>query len=416
MYDKFDFIINNKSKNCNARTGIIKTPHGNIKTPAFIFCATKCFLRGITAEQIKKCKTQVILSNTYHLDVFPGSKNIKEMGGLQKATCWNGPMLTDSGGYQIFAMGHGSVSNEIKGKRDGWDPTLLKINEEGAIFKSYRDNSKKKITPEISIQIQNNLGADLILVFDECTPFHVSKEYTEESMHRSHRWATRSINEFKRLKIVDQALYGIIQGSIYNDLRSISIDFNNKQDYFGIAIGGSLGSDKQTMYKTIEYVMQNVVKNKPIHLLGIGGIADIFHGVRQGIDTFDCVHPTRLGRHGCALIKSEYWLKEEPNIKPKECIDLKKSRFRNDIKTIDPNCKCETCTTGYSRMYLNYLFKQNESLAGTLITIHNMYYMNSLMESIREGIENNNLDEIEKEWLVEELHYLNRKSMNISCD
>ena len=174
-------------------------------------------------------------------------------------------------------------------------------------------------------------------------------------MQRSHRWSTRSLNEFKKLKIENQALYGIIQGGIYNDLRDQSIKFNNEQEFFGIAIGGSLGSDKQTMYRTIEYVMQNLRKDKPIHLLGIGGIADIFHGVRQGIDTFDCVHPTRLGRHGSALVKSKYWRIEQPTKKPKESIDLTKSIYKNDTNVIDNECNCETCSNGYTRMYINYL-------------------------------------------------------------
>ena len=416
MYKGFEFKKTNYSKKCSARVGIIKTPNGIINTPAFIFCATKCFLRGITAEQLKKCNTQVILSNTYHLDIFPGADKIKQMGGLQKTTCWNGPMLTDSGGYQIFAMGCGSVSKEIKGKRNTWKPTLLKIDEDGATFTSYYNKQKKKLTPELSMQIQNKLGADLILVFDECTPYNVSKEYTQESMERSHRWALRSLKEFKNLKIDNQALYGIIQGGIYSDLRDKSINFNNQQDFFGLAIGGSLGSDKQTMYSTVEYIMKYVDKEKPIHLLGIGGIADIFHGIRTGIDTFDCVHPTRLGRHGCALVKSKYWLIENPSDKPKESIDLKKSKFKNDLKPIDENCKCETCSNGYSRMYLNYLLKLNESLAGTLITIHNIFYMNTLMEDIRNSIITDSIDEIESEWLVDELKYNNRISMNIACD
>ena len=414
----FNFKITENSKKSKARIGKIITPNGEINTPAFIFCATKGFLRGITCQQLKECKTQVILSNTYHLDIFPGSEKIKEMGGLHKATCWGGPMLTDSGGYQVFAMGHGSVSEEIKGKRNGWSPTLHKITEEGAVFKSYYDQSLKTLTPEKSIQIQKNLGADLIVVFDECTAFNVSKEYTESSMHRSHRWSNRSIEEYKKLKITNQALYGIIQGGIYQDLRKISIDFNNNcQDLFGIAIGGSLGSDKQTMYRTIEYTMDKIRKDKPIHLLGIGGIADIFHGIRQGIDTFDCVHPTRLGRHGCVLVKAKYWDEDEnKNKKPKESIDITKSQFKKDLNVIDKECGCTTCKQGYSRMYLNYLFKLNESLGGTLITIHNIYFMNNLMESIRESIKNDTIDQEEENWLVPELRYNNRKSMFISGD
>ena len=413
--DKFNFItthIHNKS-----RTGIISTPHGDIHTPAFIFCATKATMKGITAQQMKAAKCQIILSNTYHLDIFPSSEKVAQMGGLQKMTGWNGPMLTDSGGYQIFAMGHGSVSQEIKGKKKRWAPTLLKITEDGATFRSYYDNSKKFLTPEKSIQIQKNLGADIILVLDECTPYNVSKEYTEASMERSHRWSLRSIAEYKRLGIEDQGLYGIIQGGTYPDLRERSIQFNNEQnDFFGIAVGGSLGSDKQTMYKTVEFTMAKIRKDKPVHLLGIGGLADIFHGVRHGIDTFDCVHPTRLARHGSALVKAKFWRNEPSDYKPKESICLVKGRFESDIKPIDEECGCETCQGGYTRAYIHYLFKQNETVVGTLVIIHNMFFMNSMMEAIREAIKVGNIDRVEDEWLVDELKWQNRNSMNIASE
>lgn len=399
-------------ENQKARVGLIKTPHGKIETPAFIFCATKGNLKGITPQQMRDAKCQIILSNTYHLEVFPGSKQVKHMGGLQKMTGWNGPMLTDSGGYQIFAMGHGSVSQEIKGKKKRWEPTLTKINEQGAKFKSYWDSSYMQLTPEKSIQIQHNLGADIILVFDECTPFNVSKEYTEESMERSHRWSLRSLEEFRRLKIENQGLYGIIQGGIYPDLRERSIQFNNEQDFFGIAVGGSLGSDKQTMYQTVEMTMEKIRKDKPVHLLGIGGMADIFHGIRQGIDTFDCVHPTRLGRHGSALVKAKYW-KEEG--KPRESIDLNRGKFKDDLRPIDEDCGCETCQT-LTRAYLHYLLKIKEGNAGTYISIHNIYFLNMMMEKIREAILENKIEEVENEYLVDELKFYNRITMNIGSD
>jgi queuine tRNA-ribosyltransferase len=410
----FDFSIKNQSG--KARVGELITPHGTIQTPAFIFCATDGYLKGISAKQFKECGSQIMLSNTYHLDIYPGSEKIKEMGGLQSMTQWRGPMLTDSGGYQIFAMGHGSVSQEIKGKKKRRDPTLLSINEKGARFRSYWDQSVKKLTPEKSIQIQHNLGADIILVLDECTPFNTSKKYTEMSMERSHRWSLRSIEEYKRLKISNQGLYGIIQGGIYHDLREKSIQFNNYQDdFFGIAVGGSLGSDKQTMYRTIEFTMERIRKDKPVHLLGIGGLADIWHGVRQGIDTFDCVHPTRIARHGCALVNARYWRQNE-GLTPKESIDISKGRFVSDQSVIDEECGCETCREGYTRSYLHYLLKRKECLAGTLISIHNIYFMNKMMSDIRLGILENRIDEIEDDWLVYDLKYQNRKTMNISCD
>lgn len=312
------------------------------------------------------------------------------MGGLHKCTGWNMPMLTDSGAYQVFAMGHMSVSKEIKGSRDGWTPTLQSIKEDGARFTSYWDKSTKVLTPEKSIQIQKDLGADIILVFDECTPYNVSKEYTAGSMRRSHRWALRCIDEFKKDgEACKQVLYGIVQGSIYKDLRKESVEFNCKQPYFGIAIGGSLGNNKQMMYETVEYTMSLLNKcEKPIHLLGIGHIKDIFHGVRQGIDTFDCVNPTRIARHGCALVKPD-------KDKDKEYIDLTKGRYSADVTVIDPYCECPTCKKGdgYSKMYLHYLIKIKENTGGVLITIH------TLMEDIRRGIKDDCLDEIEKEYL-----------------
>ena len=415
MSEHFSFTITGTSD--KARSGVIKTPHGDIETPAFIFCATKGCLKGITPRQLRDAKSQIILSNTYHLDIFPSSEKIAEMGGLQKMTGWNGPMLTDSGGYQIFAMGCGSVSQEIKGKKKRWEPTLSKITENGATFQSYWDSSKKVLTPEKSIQIQKNLGADIILVFDECTPFNVSKEYTEQSMERSHRWAIRSIAEFQRLNIVQQSLYGIIQGGTHQDLREKSIQFNNEQDeFFGIAVGGSLGSDKQTMYRTIEFTMERIRKDKPVHLLGIGGLADIWHGIRQGIDTFDCVHPTRIGRHGCALVKANFWRNEVQTKTPSESIDLTKGRFSNDYQPIDETCGCETCQSGYTRAELYYIFKRKDSIGGSLVSIHNIYFMNKMMEEIRKAIKEDRIDEIEDEWLVDELKYVNRKTMNISSD
>jgi len=410
--DNFSFTI--KKYSDKSRIGEIKTPHGVIQTPAFIFCATKGCIKGITPTQLRNCKSQIILSNTYHLEIYPGSEQIKAMGGLQKITGWNGPMLTDSGGYQVFAMGHGSVSQEIKGKKKRWSPTLTKINENGATFQSYYDMSYKTLTPEKSIQIQHNLGADIILVFDECTAFNVPKEYTEASMERSHRWALRSIEEYKRLNINNQGLYGIIQGGIYEDLRLRSIEFNNSQEeYFGIAVGGSLGNTKQTMYKTVEITMDNIRKDKPVHLLGIGGLADIFHGIRCGVDTFDCVHPTRIARHGCVYVRANYWKNSDE--KPREAIDLTKSRFKTDNRKIDDECGCETCTL-HSRAYLHYLLRINDSLAGTLLSIHNIYFMNTMMEDIRYGIENDKIDEIENKWLVKKLQWQNRITMNISCD
>tara|TARA_Y100000780_G_scaffold83939_1_gene75733 strand:+ start:560 stop:1741 length:1182 start_codon:yes stop_codon:yes gene_type:complete len=393
MYSNFNFEV--EINRGDAKLGKILTPHGEIKTPAFIFCATHGCIKGLTAEQIKECDTQIILANTYHLEVFPGAEHVKRLGGLQKMTGFNGPMLTDSGGYQVFAMGHGSVSKEIKGnKTHRFKPTLLGISEDGATFISYKTKQKISITPEKSIQIQNKLGADIILVFDECTPYNVSKEYTKKSMERSHRWSLRCIEEFKKLDDKNQSLYGIVQGGIYDDLRKESAEFNNIQPFFGIAVGGCLGDTREIMHSTVKKTMNYLRKDRPIHLLGIGGIYDIFNGVRCGIDTFDCVHPTRIARHGCALVKPKDYNK-------KENIDLSKGKYRDDLNVIDFECSCSTCKNGkgYSRAYLHYLIKTKETTYGSLIMIHNVKFMNQLMEDIRYGLEFDILDEIELEYI-----------------
>jgi len=326
----------------------------------------------------------------------PGSKLIASHGGLHKFMNWDGAMLTDSGGFQIFSLGHGSVADEIKGSLNiKRKKSLLSINEEGSMFKSYVDGSTKLLSPEKSIEIQRNLGADLILVFDECTPFHVDKSYTYTSMKRSHRWAIRSFNRFNANisyksgfgSAGKQQLYGIVQGGVYEDLREESIDFNlNKIDTFGIAIGGSLGSSKKEMYKVVNFTAPRLGKKHPVHLLGIGDPNDIWNLVKTGIDTFDCVSPTRLARHGSALVKGK---QGKLNIKNKNFID--------DVSPIDKNCSCSTCRS-YTLAYLHHLFKAGELLGLQLITSHNIHFMNNLMNIIRDSIENNNMEQAEKDW------------------
>ena len=392
----FSWRVKTLSTKNKARTGEITTPHGKINTPAFIFCATKGALKSFNTIQAKENNTQIILSNTYHLMLQPGSELIASHGGLHRFINWDGPMLTDSGGFQIFSLGHGSVADEIKGRSNiKRNKSLLSIHEEGSLFKSYADGALKLLSPEKSIEIQRNLGADLILVFDECTPFHVDKVYTNSSMKRSHRWATRSFNRFNSNitykpgfgSAGEQRLYGIIQGGIYQDLREESIEFNlNKIDIFGIAIGGSLGSSKEEMYKVVNFTSKKLGNKHPVHLLGIGDPHDIWNLVKSGIDTFDCVSPTRLARHGTALIKGKQGKK-----------NLNNKKFANDFSPIDKNCHCSTCKS-YSLAYLHHLFKAGELLGLQLVTSHNIYFMNNLMELIRDSIENNNIEDVENEW------------------
>jgi queuine tRNA-ribosyltransferase len=398
-YRNFSFAVIAKTTNTQARCGVINTPHGQIKTPAFIFCATKGAIKAVSMAEMEAANTQVILSNTYHMMLQPGGDLVEKMGGLHKFIGWQKPMLTDSGGYQIFSLGHGSVASEIKGKRLTHRPkTMLKITEEGACFRSYIDGRKILLTPELSMQIQRQLGADLVVVLDECTPFHVDKKYTSRSMQLSHRWALRSLAEFSAHNDGKQALYGIIQGGVYEDLRREGAEFVNSQPFFGHAIGGSLGASKEQMHEIVSQTMSMLTPDRPVHLLGIGGIGDIFNGVRAGIDTFDCVHPTRLSRHGGALVSAEFWQKESAVAKTGgEHINLRNQRFRNDDKPIDENCACQTCQT-HSRAYLHHLLKAHELLALQALSIHNVFFMNKLFAEIRQAIIEDKLDECQKKW------------------
>ncbi len=377
-YPNFAFTVQKKSSSSRARRATITTPHGEVQTPAFIFCATKANIKSLPIEWVKENNTQIILSNTYHLMLQPGADIVEKLGGLHRFCGWNGPMFTDSGGYQIFSLGHGSVSDEVKGRRKSEGrKSLVKINEEGATFNSYINGTRYLLTPEISIDIQRKLGADLIVVLDECTPFHVEKDYTARSMRMSHRWALRSLAEFDRKNDGKQALYGIIQGGIYQDLRKESCDFVNENDFFAHAVGGSLGQNKAQMHDIVHNTVPMLCDGRPIHLLGIGGIQDIFNGVEAGIDTFDCVHPTRLARHGGALVKG---------LGAREHLNLNNAQFKEDTKPIDDSCNCQCCT-GYSRGYLHHLLKAKEILAQTLITAHNIAFMNRLMQNIRNCLE-----------------------------
>lgn len=396
----FRFEVTFRSPHSKARLGTLTTPHGVVETPAFIFCATKAAIKGATPQTMRAENTQIILANTYHLMLQPGSEIVAKMGGLHGFMGWDGPMLTDSGGFQIFSLGHGSVAEEVKGKRQSSRPkSLLKINEEGATFKSYVDGKKHVLTPEMSIQIQRNLGADLIVVLDECTPFHVEKSYTEKSMHMSHRWAERSLREFQRGPTGVQALYGITQGGVYPDLRKASSDFVNSHPFFGHAVGGSLGADKDQMEEVVEMAVEHLDPSRPIHLLGIGGIRDIFFGVQQGIDTFDCVHPTRLARHGGALVPLSVWeeLGEDP--KGREHMNLRNARFREDPAPIDSSCGCQTCQR-FSRSYLHHLLKAGELLGMQALTIHNVHFMNRLLTAVRRAIAQDTLEEERKRWVL----------------
>jgi len=391
------FEVSKQSLSSKARLGSINTVHGEVKTPSFIFCGTKATVKSILPHQLRSAKTQIILSNTYHLMLQPGPDIISKEKGLQNFTQWRGPMMTDSGGYQIFSLGHGSVSEEIKGKNKNIKrKSLIKISEEGAIFRNYLNGDKVYLTPERSIELQRHFGADLIFVLDECTPFNVSKKYTENSMYLSHRWAKRCSDAFKNTysnfdsqsgSSGRQHLFGIIQGGVYEDLRNIACEETCSGDYNGLAIGGSLGGSKEQMHDIFSFCSDLIDKSKPVHVLGIGGLDDILHGVSCGYDTFDCVSPTRIARHGIMLSRLST-----------KGINLNNSKFKNDHSFIDEECELPEINN-FSKSYLHHLFKANEILGIVILSLYNIWFMNKFFEEIRVNIQNDTFEIFKKNFL-----------------
>jgi len=391
------FEVSKQSLSSKARLGSINTVHGEVKTPSFIFCGTKATVKSILPYQLRSAKTQIILSNTYHLMLQPGPDIISKEKGLQNFTQWRGPMMTDSGGYQIFSLGHGSVSEEIKGKNKNIKrKSLIKISEEGAIFRNYLNGDKVYLTPERSIELQRHFGADLIFVLDECTPFNVSKKYTENSMYLSHRWAKRCSDAFKNTysdfdsqsgSSGRQHLFGIIQGGVYEDLRKIACEETCSGDYNGLAIGGSLGGSKEQMHDIFSFCSDLIDKSKPVHVLGIGGLDDILHGVSCGYDTFDCVSPTRIARHGIMLSRLST-----------KGINLNNSKFKNDHSFIDEECELPEINN-FSKSYLHHLFKANEILGIVILSLYNIWFMNKFFEEIRVNIQNDTFEIFKKNFL-----------------
>ena len=381
------------------RLGRISCAHGVVETPAFIFCATKGAIKGATPAMMLNNHTQALLANTFNLMDFPGGDFLEKAGGLHKLMDWKGPMWTDSGGFQVFSLGYGSVSDEIKGKRSS-KGFKLKIDEDGIIFKSPRDGRFIPLTPELSMRMQKQIGADFIFVLDECTPYHMTKEQVETAMNRSHRWEKRSFDEHKKLGS-NQGLYGIVQGGVYEDLRIESIDFVNSLPFFGHGIGGSLGANHQHMRQILQLCNDRLAPERPKHLLGIGKIADIELAVPYNIDTFDCVHPTRIARHGGGLVNKStiYDDKSEQNLSRstpfeeshsaekqiREHISLKNAQYKYDYRPIQENCNCYTCMN-FTRSYINYLFAAKEILGILLLVEHNVHFMNKLMQDIRQRI------------------------------
>jgi queuine tRNA-ribosyltransferase len=329
----------------------------------------------------------MVLGNTFHLFLAPGHDLVAKLGGLHRFMRWDRPVITDSGGFQVFSMGHGTVADEIKGRapvgseRAG---ATTSITEDGVHFRSYVDGSTKFISPEVSMEVQAALGSDIALAFDECTPFHVSREYTERSTERTHRWLDRCLSWHDAHGPAGQAVYAIVQGGVDEDLRRWSAREVASRDTFGLAIGGSLGEHKEQMYQVVDWAIDELPEARPRHLLGIGDVDDLVRGVELGVDTFDCAMPTRIGRHGMALV---------PDPAGRWRVDLAKGRYRLADEPLLEGCPCPACAEGYSRAYLHYLLRLKEPTASRLLTIHNLAFLQSLMAGLRAAIDAGRLAE-----------------------
>jgi queuine tRNA-ribosyltransferase len=371
-----------------ARTGTLKLAHGDVRTPAFVPLATKAVVKTLEVREAASLGFDMVLGNTFHLFLTPGHELIARLGGLHRFMRWDRPVITDSGGFQVFSMGHGTVADEIKGRAPQTGGSgeragaILKIAEEGVTFRSYLDGSKQFMGPETSMEVQAALGSDISLVFDECTPFHGGREYTARSTERTHRWLDRCLAWHERHGPPNQVVYGIVQGGVEEDLRRASAQEVAARPVGGIAIGGTLGEHKDQMFEVVDWALSELDEGRPRHLLGIGEIDDLVRGVELGIDTFDCAMPTRIGRHGMALV---------PDPDHRWRVDLAKGRWRHTDEPLLDGCPCPACAHGYTRAYLHYLFKAQEQTAQRLVTIHNLAYVQRLMAELRAGIDGGRL-------------------------
>jgi len=388
-YPNFSFDIHHQDAS-GARLGTLNTPHGAIETPNYIFCGTKAAIKAVSPAGMIEAQTDIILSNTYHLMLQPGADLIAKMGGLHKFMGWDGPLLTDSGGFQVFSLGEGTMANEIKGKNSGKheNKSLIEITEDGATFRSYVNGEIIHLTPEYAMEVQRKLGADLLMQFDECTPYHVDKDYTARSMEMSMRWGDRCLAEFDRHDDGAQAVYGIVQGGVHADLRRVSAEYTKDRQFFGTAVGGCLGGSDKEMEAVVRASMPYADASRPVHFLGIGQIKDIFRFVRLGVDTFDCVIPTRLARHGTAMVKGV----------PGNQLNIKNARYREDKAPLDEAMDIY-CSNGYSKAYIHHLFKAGEILGMQILAQHNVALINRCMREVRAAIKAGTLDRLEKEWL-----------------
>jgi len=360
------FEVLKQSTNTSARLGFIETPHNSFKTPVFMPVGTQATVKTMTPEELEQIGAKIILSNTYHLYLRPGHELVKEAGGLHKFMNWGGSILTDSGGFQVFSLGD-----------------LREIKEEGVTFRSHIDGSLHFIGPETSIEIQNALGSDIIMAFDECIPYPATYDYVLDSVERTTRWAERCLKAHRNPD--KQTLFGIVQGGMYKDLRRKSARDITSLGFNGYAIGGlSVGEPKELMYEILEYTVPFLPYDKPRYLMGVGTPEDLFEGVIRGVDMFDCVLPTRIARNGAVFTNNGRLV-------------VRNAAYAKDFRPLDPHCDCYTCNN-YSRAYIRHLINAKEVLGIRLTTIHNLYFLINLMKRIQEAIAGDYLLELRDEF------------------
>ena len=366
MNTPLEFTLLHKEKFSRARRGKISTPHGTIETPVFMPVGTQATVKAMKPEDVKNTGAEIILGNTYHLYLRPGADIVEEAGGLHKFMNWDKPILTDSGGFQVFSLGK-----------------FRKITEEGVKFKSYLDGSSHIMRPEDSISVQNSLGSDIMMAFDECVPYPADWHYTKRSLERTTRWLDRCIKANKNPE--KQALFGIQQGGMYQDLRKLSSEQIIKYDLPGYAIGGlSVGEPKETFLEVLDYCVDFLPESKPRYLMGVGTPDYLFEGVERGVDMFDCVLPTRLARHGVAMTSHGN-------------INIKNASHERSWEPLDKECNCYACKN-YSRAYIRHLFKNNEILSSMLLSEHNITFLENTMANIRKSIEEDRFKEYKEEF------------------
>ena len=375
------FEVVKKSRSSKARIGSLKTKHGAIETPCLVAVATQAVVKTLTSEEAKAAKSQILISNTFHLHLKPGEDVVKKSGGLHKFMNWNSSLMTDSGGYQVFSLGFGKdlnigkiVKNPGSGEiKEYQQPKSVKITEDGVYFSSPIDGKKLFLGPKESIKIQEKLGADIIFAFDECTPPSAERKYIERSLDKTHRWAKKCLEHKKS----DQALFGIVQGSEFKDLRQKSATFLNAMGFEGFGIGGDLGKDRKATREILKWTVPLLDERKPRHLLGIGYLENMEDIIKEGIDLFDCTVPTHFARHGIAFNSSGR-------------LNMRQAKFLKDKSPIDKKCSCFVCQN-YKRNYISHLLRAKEITALRLLTFHNLYFFNSFVEDIKKRIKNNKI-------------------------